>query len=262
MGTDTVDIVLPFIDVFTFDKDLSPVIFTGANLSHNEPNSDAPRNFLNLAKAANFQLSPGAYYVFDNKFFLGSDIAKIDPSENPTEIDGSITFYSPHRLSKSLQNFSINNPSNKHKKEVGSLPEHYSPVQILKKLNRILVICLENLTSIDDEIIKIKNVKKYDAILIESFALGNAPNPIKKALSEIAGKKLILNISRCLVADTSNRYSSSLEQINTNSESQIMSGGKMSKSVGLALLTRILLEEMTNDQASKLLTKYKNSRLS
>ncbi|MEK7063565.1 MAG: helix-turn-helix domain-containing protein, partial [Patescibacteria group bacterium] len=85
MGTDTVDMLLPYLDTFLFDRsDIYPILVSGANLSFREPNSDAPKNFRDLAQATHLPLQPGAYYIFDHTIFKGGDIVKVDPNENPT----------------------------------------------------------------------------------------------------------------------------------------------------------------------------------
>jgi L-asparaginase/Glu-tRNA(Gln) amidotransferase subunit D len=220
-----------------------------------EKNSDAPRNFLSLGKAANINFASGSYYIFDNKVFRGSDIVKLDPSESPVEIEGQITFFSPHGLSRNIQNIENQNLfySNMNIRV-------FSPEEIVDALGKILILDLENLENMDDLINKIKDEKKYKAILVRSYGLGNVPYPIKNAIENVSSEKIILNISRGLVSETSDRYTTSLGYVNKKSKYKVLSGHKMNKSVAIAFLTRVILEELSHTEAHTLLQKYQKER--
>lgn len=102
-GTDAADVAfLNQDDVLTFDTDLPPEYYTGANQSRHETNSDAPANFLRLAKLASLdpriylpdpRYPSGAFWSFHKFLYSGADVAKFDPKEERL-FEGQDTFFS------------------------------------------------------------------------------------------------------------------------------------------------------------------------
>src|SRR3989344_4096550 len=249
--TDTTDIILPFLDAFTFDKQLPPILVTGANRSHKEKNSDAPKNFYDLATATHLPLLPGAYYIFHHVIYKGGDIVKIDPSEEPTAIEGLTTFFAPHRTQSKISLLQKGANTTRAKSAIGNLVR-FTADNIFWAMNSVVTIDLGDMNTINEEVNRI-NSKKYKAVIIKSHALGNTPSPIKNAAAKAARSgKLVLNVSRCLIASTSNRYALSLSR----ASSQIITGNRLNPQIAKALLVRALLENRTQSQTRELVDKY------
>ncbi len=259
MGTDTTDILLPFLDVFLFDKRVPPVLVTGANRSHRESNSDAPVNFNDLAKIVHFPLPAGAYYVFNHTIYSGGDIVKIDPSEEPRNIEGLITFFAPHQTTLKISDLA----------QIASAPVQLKHAETLKLftskklyevMNSIVTIDLGDVNAIDDEVAKILS-PKYPGVIIESHALGGVPAPIRKAvITAVKAGKLVLNVSRSLIGATNTRYSVSLLGINNNEllnePGKVLNGGKLSQRAGKAILSRALMEGRGQEESQGLIGEY------
>lgn len=251
IGTDTTDIVLPILDAFLFDKQLPPLLVTGANRSHQEKHSDAPTNFTDLATASHLPLLSGAYYIFHHVIFKGGDIVKIDPSEAPTAIEGLTTFFAPHRTQSKIGFLQKSAYITKTKNTIGNLGK-FTAEKIFRAMNSIVTVDLGDMNAIIEEVDRI-NDRKHQAVIIKSHALGNAPSPIRKAAIKAARSgKLVLNVSRCLIASTSDRYALSLSR----ASSQIITGSKLNPRTAKALLIRALLENRTQSQTQELVDKY------
>ncbi len=251
MGTDATDVLLPLLDAFLFDKQLPPLLVTGANRSHKETNSDAPLNFYDLATSTHLPLLPGAYYIFHHVIYKGGDIVKIDPSEEPTAVEGLTTFFAPHRTQSKIGFLQTGDYIPKTKNSIGNLSK-FTAQKIFAATNAIATIDLGDMNAIESEIAKI-NSSKHLAIIIKSHALGNVPSPIKAAASKAARSgRLVLNVSRCLIGSTSDRYALSLSR----ASSQIINGKKLNSQIGRGLLLRSLLEKRDQKQTQDLINQY------
>lgn len=260
LGTDTTDILLPLLDVFLFDKKVSPILVTGANRSHREKNSDAPQNIYDTAYATHLNLLPGAYYVFHGSVYRGGDIVKIDPSEEPKSVEGQTTFFAPHRTQTKVGYFSPQKVDNGFDfKNIDSL-KMYSSKQLFDKFNAVVSVDLGDNNPIDHEVSKILS-EKNEAVIIKSHALGNVPSPIRKAAIEAVKRgKLIINVSRCLIGQINDRYYVSLSSANKrelkNDNNMIINGGKLNQKTAKALMIRALLEKRDQKRTKQLVDKY------
>lgn len=270
-GTDTADMaLLQLYDVFTFDTQLPPLILAGANRSHVEEGSDAPKNFVDASRLAKRDIPPGAYWVFQGNVYQASDVIKIDPSET-RRIEQQSTFHSPHRL---------NIP-------ISSVRERYGPAHwenrkvppdqhIVHKLStEKLYDALESIYNPDlgkkDSVprIIIPGIRNQanKAIVIAAHSLGNTSNGIRNAcIKEALQGKLIVGVSRTLIGATNEEYASSLFGANRNPSELggtgkvIIYGHKLNSSVANAITVRALLENLNQTQAQELFTKYAQSR--
>lgn len=126
--------ILPRIDVLTFDTKLPPFLYAAAKTSYKAQDSDAPANFVDMAKVARKNISwylqheffrriwhppytyqeshgryhsrfydytgddidriSGAFLVFDGKVHWGADVIKVDPLAR-TKDDEEEMFFSP-----------------------------------------------------------------------------------------------------------------------------------------------------------------------
>lgn len=272
-GTDTADIaVLTLLDALTFDTQLPPIIFTGANRSHREPNSDAPRNFRDLARCATIDLPPGAYWVFHGRLFSAADFVKINPLETRT-IEGQSTFFSPHKDPPSID--SLFNVSRRIdlKNRAGN-PNHISQKlkmrDLYAALNAVYTIDLGDQNRLDSVLKEIADPANY-VIILEAHSLGNVSNIIRDACIEVSKRgKVVVLLSRSLIGDVNTAYGASLINPNRSEvtdpsdtrEFHIISGGKLNRSIARALAARALLESPndTNAKLSKLITDYQVSR--
>jgi L-asparaginase/Glu-tRNA(Gln) amidotransferase subunit D len=260
MGTDTTDILLPFLDAFLFDSHALPVLISGANRSHHEKQSDAPANFHNLAASTHLPLHPGAYYIFHQTLYKGGDIIKVDPNEDPTSLEGMMTFFAPQRTQTKIGFLQNGLRQAHHTNLKKSIDYPYSAEALYETINSVITINLGDLNSISNEIEKILN-PQYKAILIQSHALGNTPNTIKKTSEEALKQgKLVINCSRCLISNTSERYGASLSSLNQrelkNSPNKILSAKKLNNRIAKALLVRALLEKRDQSETQKLIDSY------
>lgn len=263
IGTDTVDLLLPIIDVFIFDKKAKPIFATGSNIAYRENYSDSPANFNNLVNALNINSLPGAYYVFNNTLYKASDFCKVDPSENPKSIEGMHTFYSPHNTQLNLIGFN-NSHTNLTNLPKVKIENDYNVLDIFDAIDKILTVDLGLQNPID---VDIKNIldQKYKVIILKSHALGNVSNPIKKAcLDAINNGTLVINISRCLVTNTSNRYQASLTSLNDNelndSDNKVINGRLLNAATAKGIAIRALLDNLPFNKVQHLVNDYISSR--
>lgn len=261
MGTDTVDIFLPFLDVFLFDKaGVPPVLFSGANLSYLEKGSDAPRNFYDLAHATRLPLLPGAYYIFNRTIYKGGDFVKVDPDETPANLEGQLTFFAPHRTHTRVGFLGEGTVRrSEHTVNKALLPK-YSTEEIFDAINSIATINLGSLNDIDSTIERILD-PNYPGVVIVSHAPGNTPYPIRNAVIEAVKKgKLVINVSRCISSLVNDRYYMSLSNIEErelkNEKARVIDGGRLSSGVAKAVLTRALLEKLNQEKTQKLVQSY------
>lgn len=261
MGTDTVDILLPYLDTLLFDKEGTlPVLVSGANRSFREENSDAPQNFHDLALATRLPLGPGGYYIFNRAIYRGGDFVKIDPDENPSTVEGQITFFAPQRTYTRLGFLGGGTVRREAYSGMASKIPTYPLQEIYEAINATATVNLGDTNDINREVEKIRD-PKYRAIILVSHALGNAPYPIRRAVIEAAKEgKLILNVSRTLSGNTNSRYYVSLSSVNERElkgrSAMILDGGRLSNRTGKALLVRALLDKLDQKSAYDLIRRY------
>jgi L-asparaginase/Glu-tRNA(Gln) amidotransferase subunit D len=267
-GTDTADLtILPFLDAFLFDTELLPVLFTGANRTQHEWNSDAPKNFFDLFQLAGAHLPAGSYWVFGSHLYRSSDMLKIDPTES-RRIENFTTFFSPRLTSRytkkvigenSLFNTSIGTPPPK------DHPIHkVTTKNLLDAINAIETIDLGSLNPVQEDVAKILDPTKK-AIVIAAFALGNANNHIKHAVVEaVKNGKTVLVIDKSLLGVVNMRYAAGLMWANSNelagSKHLVLSGQRMNKATAKAILTRALIENYDQHETQALIIRYCESR--
>jgi len=260
MGTDTVDLILPFLDALLFDKyGYPPVLISGANRSYREEKSDAPQNFHDLGAATRLPLLPGAYYVFNRALYRGGDFVKANPEENPTTLEGQITFFAPHRTHTRI-GFLDEGTMRREKSDTLTELHAYTAREFYEAIVRVITIDLGNNNDIVHEVEKILD-PRYPGVIIASHALGNAPFPIRRAVIEAAKSgKLIMNVSRAILGSTSERYYASLSSVNTReldgASAGVIDGGKINNRTGKALLVRALLERKDQRETAALVKKY------
>jgi len=270
-GTDTADMaLLQLYDVFTYDTDLPSLILAGANRSHVEFASDAPRNFVHAAKLANRDLPPGGYWVFQENLYSASDVVKIDPLED-RPIEGQTTFHSPHQ-----KNVSILSALKQYGPAQWDARKAPSPEHVIHKVTaENLYDALESIYNPDlgkkDSVSAtlrpgIRN-PKHKAVVISTHSLGNTSNGIRDVcIKEAYGGKLIVGISRTLISATNEEYAASLFGVNQNPRElggtgkMVIYGHKLNSSVANALIVRALIEKLDQTQTQELFTQYAQSR--
>jgi transcriptional regulator with XRE-family HTH domain len=261
MGTDTVDIILPYIDALLFDREGTlPVLFSGANRMSREVNSDAPQNFRDLALATHLPLLPGGYYIFNHAIYRGGDFVKIDPDDNPSTVEGQITFFAPQRTYTRIG--FLGGGTVRREAHTGGMPDvpMYPHQDIYDAINATATVNLGDTNDIDVEVAKIRD-PRYRAVVVVSHALGNAPYPIRRAVIDVAkAGKLVLNVSRTLSGNTNSRYYISLSSINERelkgATAMVLDGGRLSNRTGKALLTRALLDGLDQKRTADLIRRY------
>lgn len=271
-GTDTADIALlgPF-DALTFDTQLPPLILAGANRSHNERASDAPRNFVDLARVANLNLEAGAYWVFQGNLYKASDFVKIDPEET-RRVEGQSTFLSPHATNESIESlfdhadaFSVDwqsrhAPASNHVAYKASSEALYDAFQAIRTHD----LGDQNPNGIPSDYIDDPSIK---AIIVAGHSLGNIDNLTRSDLVEVVRNgKLVIGTSRTLISATSEAYAASMFSANRNpkelgnSGALIVTAHKLGKTAARALTARALLEGLDPLRAQNLFDRYCRSR--
>lgn len=262
MGTDTVDLLLPYLDAFLFDRhDLYPILISGANLNFREDHSDAPKNFHDLAAATHLPLQPGAYYLFDRTIFKGGDITKVDPNESPTALEGMVTFFAPQRTHARLGVLETGSIRRESHSGVASAPIGYAAIDVFNAMNAVFTVNLGDMPDIKETIAAMQSSENR-AIVVVGHALGNIPYPIRRAAVEAAeAGKLVINVSRSLMGNTTNRYfvalGSATERELKGTGKIIIEGGRLSNRSAKALLVRALLEKRDQKSADSLVEQYK-----
>ncbi len=292
-GTDTADIaILSILDALVFDTELPAFIFTGANRSHREENSDAPANFMELAKLAGYDIrkinqypigefdynyssaSSGAFWIFHNNIYPAPDLNKLDPGET-REIEGTSTFFSPHALAVNTR-FFLSGRSFWHeffktlwfRTSKAPPPEHVtrhmSMENLFDALNSIHTISLDDQNPVWEEIKPLRD-PKVRAVVIATHGLGNTNNIIRQAAVEAAKEgKIVIDVSRSLIGEVNTRYAGSLLDANTNelqgTNTMILSPSKLSKTAARAIAARALLEGLDQQQTQDLINRYCQAR--
>lgn len=271
-GTDTADVALlgPF-DVLTFDTELPPLVLAGANRSHREDNSDAPQNFVDLAKLAHIDLDPGSYWVFQGNLYKASDFVKIDPLETRL-VEEQFTFFAPHKTNESIDNIwarrkKLKADWNSRKAPPANHISHRITSEALyNAFEAIYVDDLGHQNSIPNSMVLTydPNIK---AIVVGAHSLGNVDNETRYDLVQAAKDgKLVVDASRTLISAATLDYAASLLSANHNPEELggtgkiILSAHKLSKSMARAVLVRAILEGLDQTQTQKLLDDYAKSR--
>jgi L-asparaginase/Glu-tRNA(Gln) amidotransferase subunit D len=271
-GTDTADIALlgPF-DVLTFDTQLPPLILAGANRSHNEPDSDAPRNFLDLARLAHIDLDPGAYWVFQGNLYKASDFVKIDPEES-RRVEDQSTFLSAHKTNESIDVLLSRRKKLRADWQARRAPEQshvahsVTPEALYNAFQSIRTHDLgdQNPGGLPSEYIDDPAIK---AIIIAAHSLGNVDNITRYDVMEAAKRgKLVIGASRTLISATSEAYAASLFGANrvpnelAGTGRLIISGHKLSKAMARALAARALLGGLDQRGTQELLDEYARAR--
>lgn len=262
MGTDTVDLFLPYLDAFLFDRhDVYPILLSGANRSFREENSDAPQNFHDLAQATHLPLQPGAYYVFDRTIFKGGDITKVDPNENPTSLEGLTTFFAPQRTHARVGVLETGAIRRENHSGLTGPVLTYSAVDVFDTMNSVYTLNLGDMPDMDDAARAVAN-ESTKGLVVVSHALGNVPDSARRiALDAARAGKLVINVSRALMGNTSERYYVALGSANERelkgTDTLILDGGRLSNRSAKALLVRALLEKRSQQSTKELVEAYK-----
>lgn len=269
-GTDTADIaVLALYDAFVFDTQLPPLLLTGANHPHSQPGSDAPGNFLDLAKVSHIALESGGYWVFHGNLYRAADLVKIDP-EATRRIEGQSTFYAPHQNVDSIRTLlEYGQPANRGtwRKPPNDHPTHQVHFERLyDAFEGVYTFDLGNQNAGWMEMERIFD-PSIKAVVVASHSLGNTDNETREDLIEAAKMgKLVIDVSRTLAGTTSQSYESSLLGANTNQEElggtdkQIIAANKLNKTLARALAVRAILEGLNQQQTQILFDNYSASR--
>lgn len=267
-GTDTADIaVLPLLDAYSFDTQLPPFIFSGANRSHREENSDAPQNFADMFTISRANLLPGAYWVFADYVFKASDLVKISPLESRV-LDNFSTFYSPHLRAEKVEDMVKSIPDRKLRK-YASVPSNHiinkvTTESLFDAMSQVHIVDVGEQNALDEDMKAIMN-PEYKAVIVAGHAFGNVSNPIKYACIKAAEKgKLIILASRCLIADVNQRYGASLLTVNAHelrsTGKKIISARKLNKNIARALAIRAIHSKLSEYETGELFYKYAVSR--
>lgn len=271
-GTDTADIaLLSLYDVLTFDTKLPPLMLSGANRSHNEQNSDAPENFIDLAKIATLDMGSGSYWIFQGNIYKGSDFVKIDPEET-RQIENQSTFFATHGTNQSVDrlmyiqdklkaDFKLNVPPSK---------DHVTYKVTAEKLydacEAVYTDDLGNQNS-TAKLMDIVGDPQIKAIVIGAHSLGNVDNESRYDLVQAAKDgKLVIDASRTLIGNVSGEYAASLMYANNDRKElggtgrQIINAHKLSKAVARAVVVRAILDGLDQEQTQALLDDYARSR--
>lgn len=264
-GLDTVDIsFLPFWDAYTFDTNLSPLIFTGSNSFYKEPNSDIVQNIHDVIKLAVSKPPSGAYWVFAGNVFSASDFIKVSPFAS-REIDVLTNFWSPHLKSKvvdvAVREYSQIAMDRSRKISYISPAIQASTVEeLFNAMRQVVTIDLGDLNEIEYEIYKIRN-PNTKAIIIAGHGYGNVNNLMNYLCSQAAlHKKIVILISRCIVGDIIEKWPTNLIQSSHkylfSKGQRIINGHKLNKHIARALATRAVHEKLDQERTQNLFNKY------
>ncbi len=253
-GCDTADVgLLPFLDVFTFDTNLPPIIFTGSNRVLNDPKIDAEINLRDIVRLTQAHLPSGAYWVFAGDVFQASDFARYDVA----------TFYSPHFTSKKVTEVLAKNNEPFPRKNV--IPkEHISQKitykSLLEAMGKVKII---DSTMQEDISLALSYIddSRYTSFIIGGYSSGHVPGPIYHACERaaLAGKSIIIT-SNTLIGGVYEWDNLNLLGLNKkelrNTGKKIIPGHKLNRFAARALAIRAILENLNQDQTQKLFEKY------
>lgn len=267
-GTDTADIaLLPLLDAYTFDTNLLPILITGSNKSKREWNSDAPKNFSDLVKLAGANLPAGAYWVFGGFLYRASDLVKIDPLES-RKIENYSTFFAPRLTARYTKKVIAENhifyPISGTAAPNNHISQKITTESLFDALTQVEILDIGNQSNTANDVVQILN-KNCKAIIVASHSLGNASNPIRYACTQAAlNGKLVLIVSRSLIGEVNERYTTSLLGINgkelMGTGKHIISGHRLNKNVAKAIMTRAIQDDLNQKQAQTLINSYCDSR--
>lgn len=187
-GTDTMAYTAAALS-FMLENLSKPVILTGSQLPLFETRNDARENLINAILIAGRYSIPEVCIYFNNKLFRGNRCTKIDASS-------FAAFASPNypALGKIGTDIHIRHEI------IRKLPH---TDLMLKKIKPIKVNTLRVFPGIPLDMLRIILSLPLDALILETFGLGNAPdNPdfIKLIYEANERGMLILNCSQCVYA--------------------------------------------------------------
>ncbi|MBN9024678.1 MULTISPECIES: asparaginase [Kaistia] len=180
-GTDTMEESAWMADLLVASD--KPVVFTGAQRSADEPDTDGPRN---IAEAIRIAASPaarglGVVIVFEQDFHAARDVTKTHTSRVDTfrsgehgklgEVDGDRVLV--------------------HRKPL--LRKTYAPGRVETDVELIKMVM-----GASDRAIRFAAASGARAIVLEGFGRGNAPPAVTRAVEELAASGLpVIVTSRC-----------------------------------------------------------------
>ena len=293
LGTDTADIALLSIyDALTFDTRLAPLVLTGANKSHREENSDAPDHFRKLARTTHYPIGDlvpsgvyapegyfgpgrarsGGYWLFGNSLFHAWDVVKVDPAEMRTDgVEGYGTFWAPYGSDFKLDKLFEEDAYEMCK----TAPDYMTPgpdhilnqltlSKLYKAIGQVYTLDLGSQNTTESSIREIFN-PDYHAIVVATHGMGTVNDRLRAACVEATKKgKIIVAGSRCLLAETNNRYVGSLPNANEHelidSGNKIVTAHKLNKTMARALAIRALLEKRGQIGTQMLIDDYTSDR--
>lgn len=277
-GTDTADAgVLNVLDALVFDTKLPPFIFSGADRSYLEPDSDAPDNFKKLARLTHIDVRyylqypagyreyprSGVFWPYHNHLYVATDLVKISPAET-REIEGQSTFFSPNikTIPLDIMEKDLEDPNqNWQHSESAAPPEDHVIRRITMEslydaLFSVYTVDLGNQNRVEVEIEQILNPANR-AVVVAAHGLGNTSNPIRWACAEATRRgTIVIDASRCLIGEVNQRYAGSL----LDASPDIVSAGKFNKSTARAVAIRAILEGRSQWDTQLLFVAYHRSR--
>lgn len=269
-GTDTADIaVLGMYDVLTYDTNLPPLVLAGANKSHNEDPSDAPGNFLDLARLAHVDLGTGAFWAFQGNLYMAADFSKIDPEESRT-VEGQSTFFSSHNKNQSISKMlDIGREANWGKYSAPEQDHITHSLRAESMYDAFESVYVDDLGSQNSVPKLMQHIlgPEFRSVVVGAHGLGNVDNEARYDLVEAAKDgKLVIDASRTLVSAVNEEYEASLLSANsTEGELKgtgaiIIAAHKLNKTMARALAVRALLEGLDQTQTQKLFDNYARAR--
>lgn len=268
MGTDTADIALLGLwDGLTFDTDLPGLVLAGSNDSHSKEGSDAPKNFVDLARVSTIELASGGYWLFDGNLYRAHDLTKVDPQVT-RKIEEQTTFFAPHGSQQSVDTLVAT--AEKYDKSKHSLP---SPEHIVNNLEmKNLYNALESVYTIDlgTQNSGVMDMEKiYDpsikAIVVAAHSFGNMDNERRNDLITAAKMgKIVIVGCRALVGTTNQEYEASILSANDqelkDTDNVIIDAHELNISTARSLAVRAILEGSGQAGANNLFHTYADSR--
>mgnify|MGYP001586035575 CR=1 FL=1 len=250
--------------MYIFDTNLPPLILTGANRFFGEQNSDVKQNLYNLMQVSKANLPAGGYWVFSGQVFPASDFMKISPFE-ARSIDALSNFYSPHLKSETVEQVLQKYKNSRHSNS--SKTSHISYTSTLENLfsamQKVAIVDLGDLNELAYEAKRILD-PHIKAIVIAAHSYGNAGNSIQYLCKQAAlQNKLVIVVSRCLIGEVLEKWSTSLLKINHELKvkgKRVINGHKLNKHVAKALATRAVQEGLDQKQTQELFERYVHAR--
>jgi L-asparaginase len=180
-GTDTLEETSFLADLFI--EGPKPVVFTGAQLAHDHPQSDGPRNLLDCirAAAADAAAGLGALVCFNGELHAARDVTKVHTSAIETfqsyghgavgVVDGEqIVIYRRPQLRL-----------------------HLTPLGLGKR-----VALIKAVLGIDDRLLDAVRATGIDGLVVEAFGRGNVSAELGRGLVRLCGEGVpVIVTSRC-----------------------------------------------------------------